>query len=351
MVSEFIERIALLQAHRNDKFPEGMFESFRENKFWLYNRSDSNIFGTVSVAYILKSLKPLVSELDGNEIDKVIDKAKKSFDLYQNKDGLKTYNFWQTKPSQHFPNGYLMKRYKHFKLPDDIDDTALVYMTNGYNKKEDINWLKEKLKQHAFPDNVYSTWFGLKMPLEKDVCALCNLMCLLLESKIGLNTNDTATIDFLNKAVLSKEFLKNTFWISRHYATVSLIIYHYARLLGAFDIEEMMEAKKILIGEIENSFDKETVWMNKVLLQTAYLKLNKSGKDYLLNWNCLSKSKSTQKGFYSFIGAPFAPLKSKYLKNLGSMKFLQIGWKCEAHELALVLENLVLRENYLNGKI
>lgn len=350
MVSEFIERIALLQAHGNDIFPDGTFESFRENRFWLYKRPDSNIFGTVSVAYILKGLKSQVSELDSNKVDQIIKVAKQNFELYRNKDGLKTYNFWQTKPSQHFPNGHFMKCFRHFKLPDDIDDTSLVYMVSAYSLEE-VLWLKEKLKKHAFTDKVYSTWFGLNMPLEKDVCALCNLMCLLLASKISLNDHDRATLNFLNSVVLSNDIQRNTFWVSRHYASVPLIAYHYARLLGTFDIKEMEDAKKALVRLIEHSFDSETMWMNKVLLQTAYLKLSEKGKDNILNWNCLDQFENKQNRFYSFIGAPFAPLKSKFLKNLGSLAFLQIGWKCEAHELALLVENLVLRENCLKGKI
>ncbi|AWW00191.1 hypothetical protein DJ013_19250 [Arcticibacterium luteifluviistationis] len=326
-----------------------MFESFRENKVLLYKRPDSNIFGTVSVGYLLKSLKPFFSEKANEEIDKILVKMEPSFPFYENKDGLKTYNFWQTKPSQHFPSGYFMKHFRHFKLPDDIDDTALVYMTKGYSKKE-VNWLKEKLKEHAFPDKVYSTWFGVDMPLERDVCALCNLMSLLLDAKLELNEHDKATIDFLNSTVVSKDFLKNTFWVSRHYATVPLIIYHYARLLGQFEIDEMAESRRVLIDLIPGLFKTEKVWMNKVLLQTAYLKFNENLTCQLVEWNALDESNINSKEFYSFIGAPFAPLKNKYLKQLGSKKVFQIGWKCEAHELALVLENLVLRENYLIGK-
>lgn len=346
MVSELIHRISKLQSDGIGLFPEGIFPSKRENSFFGYQRADSNIFATSSILFILNDIKNYLSTENQKKIDRIKKEAVSAYENYRNKDNLATYNFWETKPSKHFPNGYLMNSFRHFKLPDDIDDTSLIYLSKGYNKNE-IIWLKEKLKVHADADKVYGTWFGKNMPIEKDVCTLCNLMYLILDSEEPLNEYDRATIVYLNYVIVSSEYLNNTFWISRHYATLPLIIYHYARLLGSFEIPELEAARNLLLEKIHEIFDSEKGWMNKVLLQTAYFKLsNSQTANSILVWNFLEKgweSKLINEAFYSFIGAPFAPLNSK-INWVAPKKIFQIGWKCEAHELTLVLENLILKE-------
>jgi hypothetical protein len=272
----------------------------------------------------------------------------RNYSQYQNKDGLYTYNFWSTKPSRHFPNGLVMQHFKHFKLPDDIDDTSLIYLTKGYSN-DDIDWLTSKLQKHTGDSLVYSTWFGENMPIEHDVCALCNLMYLILESEKKLNAFDLATLQFLNDAIISFDFLNKTFWMSRHYATIPLIIYHYARLLGKFDVLELADAKENLLKLIPDLFLDEEIWLNKILLQSAYIKMNGNYSEIsIMEWNGLKEPwqrNLKSQPFYSFIGAPFAPLKNTFLSNLASNRHLQMGWKCEAHELTLVLENVILRNH------
>ena len=177
-----IERIALCQSRGDKFFPEGIFPSYRQNNYLFYKRPDTNIFYTATIVFILNQIKHKVSEKSQTIIKEITEKAIKNYPDFQNKDGLKTYNFWQTKPSKHFPNGFIFRHLDHFRIPDDIDDTSLVYLTLPQSKK-DVIWLKEKLKLHTVPSlgvggAVYSTWFGKNMPIEFDVCALCNLMYL-----------------------------------------------------------------------------------------------------------------------------------------------------------------------------
>jgi len=341
VVSDLIGRIASLQSFKNGKVPKGGFLSLRKNGFFFYERSDNNLFATASVGLILKGLRPYLEGENLKGVSSILKKLIPSFEPYQNKDGLQTYNFWTTRPTNHFPFGYLMHHLRHFKLPDDIDDTALVYIV----MESKIDWLKDKLKKHAGDAKVYGTWFGQNMPTEYDVCALCNLMCLILDSGLPLNECDRATLAFLEKVLESKDYLDNTFWVSRHYGSVPLIVYHYGRLLGSFNPKGFADVKLELIETTEVLFDKEEVWMNKVLLQSAYIKLG--GKhEGVLNWNAIAfgwEEKWKSESFAAFIGAPFAPYNSKWTRFLASKKLFQIQWKSEAHELALILENVVLR--------
>ena len=108
--------------------------SVRKNDFWAYKRADDNVFGLASTLFLLKQNTRFFNKeqtLVFKEIEKNI---LSKFHLYQNKDGRETYNFYRTKPSRHFPNGIFMSRFDHFRLPDDIDDTALVYLSAANTK-------------------------------------------------------------------------------------------------------------------------------------------------------------------------------------------------------------------------
>lgn len=112
-----------------------------KNDFWAYKRADDNVFALASTLFLLKQNTRFFNKeqtLVFKEIEKNI---LSKFHLYQNKDGRETYNFYRTKPSRHFPNGIFMSRFDHFRLSDDIDDSALVYLSSEYSKDQTI-WLK-----------------------------------------------------------------------------------------------------------------------------------------------------------------------------------------------------------------
>lgn len=348
-LKHILEKIASWQVGDDSRFfAEGVFPSQRENVFLGYRRPDDNIFATASTVFILNELVDFFPEDEKAIVDKITQNARKAYPLYLNKDGLATYNFWKTRPSDHFPNGYLFYRFRHFKLPDDIDDTALIYLTTQRTTDE-IAWLKEKLKRHANPQTkVYSTWFGEKMPIEHDVCALCNLMCLLLKSRLPLNQYDVATINYLFACVESNDFVKKPFQTARHYGTFPLIAYHYARFCSYFTeymnisenieiINEMIKIKNIVIINIIKYLKNINLSKNNInylLLTISLLKMGEKAIDLQ------GRGVEKRAEFYSFIGAPFAP----YNVRFASWKPSQIGWKCMAHEKALKLEYEILQK-------
>ncbi|MGR3810689.1 hypothetical protein [Jiulongibacter sp. NS-SX5] len=257
---------------------------------------------------------------------------------YQNRTGRPTFNFYPT-DADHFPNGLLMHRFKHFKLPDDADDTALVYLLKEASKDK-IEMLRVLLTSHSAFDGVYDTWFGVNMPSERDVCALCNVMLLVSSSGLEFSKNDLATLCYLNSVIVEDLFRENTFWVSRHYATVPLIVYHYARLLSFVNLPQLREAKEALQTIIPGLFKKEENKMNRILLSSSALRLDLEIKEE-------NTMRTKDQEFYSFIGAPFAPLPDSLSKKIADKRWAWIGWKCEAHEVALELENIVLKQqNY-----
>lgn len=355
-IDALIERIALCQERGDAFFPDGIFPSYRHYKYLFYRRPDTNIFYTATIVFILNQIKDKVSAKSQTTIKHITEKAIKNYPYFQNKDGLKTYNFWKTKPSKHFPNGKIFKHFDHFRIPDDIDDTALIYLTLPHSR-EDVLWLKEKVKLHCHkaPKTgirsiptllvkgfVYSTWFGKNMPIEHDVCALCNLMYLFEKHQLPYNEYDKAVFAFLKEVILEEEYITNAFKVAHNYATTPLIIYHYARLLGDFEIPQLEECREKLIHKIKQLIDNEANTMNRVILETSLLKLIRGQKNTIHPQRLLhSPFTIYHSPFNYFIAGILSSFKNPILYFFASFKFTHMEWKCEAHELALILERTV----------
>lgn len=308
--------------------------SIRKNDLWAYKRADDNVFALASTLFILQQYSSVLS-VDQRKIFENIEAQILAFyPKYQNKDGRLTYNFYQTQPSGHFPNGRFMRRFDHFRLPDDIDDTALIYLTANYTKQQTL-WLKNHLTDFtdqyhgSANDRIYSTWLGKNMPKEQDVCALLNLMCLFFKHNIDLDQTDKNTLEFIGHA--ADEIQKNPFKIARHYGHPALIIYHYARFMVDYSYPTLDQKKDLLIRFSKELLVKEKTKLFKVLLEISLLKLGEKREYIDLNFE-------TEKPFYSFIGAPFAPFQSPAFRLIAKNKWSQIFWKSEIHELALRLE-------------
>jgi hypothetical protein len=371
-INSIIQKIASLQSRGDTYFPEGIFPSYRQNKCLLYKRPDTNIFYTASIVFVLNQLKSYLPAESQLIVEDILKKAVQNYLTFQNKDGLKTYNFWQTpkdgRKSNHFPNGFIFRHSEHFRLPDDIDDTSLIYLTSQASK-EDVIWLKEKLQLHAnlsdgpkrkrqvkntfshYKDlKIYSTWFGKNMAIEFDACALCNLMYLFESHQLPYNDYDSDTFDYLSRIIERKEFIKNPFLVSHNYATAPLIIYHLARLLGDFIIEPLAHLKKDLIEKALLLYEIEKVALNKVLLQTALLKLSRKSEDSFktrieecLKADSVIDHEIPDPDFCYFLGPLLSSYEHPVLQFLAPMKITQMEWKCEAHEWVLILENLIER--------
>lgn len=347
MIPQVISKIVSMQTGPASVHGEGLFLSVRENKNWLYKRPDDNVFGTASVVFLLNEIRELLPENQRDKLFSVSEKAKQVYPRYKNKDGLETYNFWKTKPSDHFPFGHIFRHLDHFRLPDDIDDTALIYMNLGHPEEQNL-WLKEKLKWHAGPEQIYSTWFGKNMPFEQDICALCHLMYWIFSNGLPLNETDQNTLLWMKTMVVENEIIRHPFKVARHYATPPLIIYHLARLMFKYPVPVLEETRSHLIAEGKKLFETEKLLMNKVLLSTALRKLGERNKKYDISYEDLFDADwnlKGQAGFYSFIGALLGPYDQAILKRMAGSPLTRINWKCEAHELALCLENMVLTKS------
>ena len=336
-----IRQIADLQ----DK--SGLFPSVRHNPAIGYRRLDTNVFFTASTVFALQPLRGLVSSDARLLIDRITERANNAYPLFRNKDGLATYNFWPTRPSRHFPNGYLFRHFEHFRIPDDIDDTALVYLTSNPTQQDGL-WLNAKLAQHAngrqphhiqntYADyrhlRAYSTWFGKNMPVDFDACALSNVLYCLHQFNLPRTEYALDSLTYLRLVVESGRYVAEPFRCAPHYARTSLIIYHLARLMAAFDLPELEPVRPHLISDAQALFMKATNRMEQVLLATSLLRLGQPAPAIEL-----TSIEENFADFHFFIAGLLTAYEHPWLRRFADQPLVQMRWQCNAHCWALVAE-------------
>lgn len=183
------------------------------------------------------------------------------------------------------------------------------------------------------------------MPIEHDACALCNLMYLFEKHQLPHNEYDEAVFVFLRDVILEEKYITNAFKVAHNYATTPLIIYHYARLLGDFEIPQLEICREKLIQKTKQLLDNELNTMNRVVLETSLLKLDKSQR--IINERRSAYQLSAggvpliNYKFTYFIAGLLSSYKNPILYFFAPFKITQIEWECEAHELVLIVERTV----------
>lgn len=317
-----------LRAHRDQW-------AIRFTPFWHYQRRENNIFALASALFILRELEPRLSSENRQKTAEISRLITREYPRFRNKDGRCTYNFYPTRPSRHFPNGYLMQYLDHFRLPDDIDDTALITLTLR-TAKEEVQALKDLTESFAqdLPSGkrIYTTWYGKSMPKEQDACALLNLLYLFFAYELPLSRTDHDTLDFLRER--AGKILTHPFELARHYATPALILYHYSRFMSLFR-SPLDSLRPVIISSLQEAIKKEKVFMNRLIMESALLKMGEERAP-------LDLSRLTFKGFHTFIGAPFAPFDHPWIRKWSARPAYQIFWRSDIHHKALLAEYLVL---------
>jgi len=351
-INDLIQKIAHLQDTANRKyFPEGIFESYRSNKYWYYRRPDTNVFFTAITIFTLNNIKEFLSSESQVLVEQITKKAVNSYSLFKNKDGLNTYNFFRTNPSQHFPHGNILHRFNYFKIPDDIDDTAMIYMTLPHTKEE-AKWLQNKLISHSngFKNQIkntfseyrnlkaYSTWFGKDMYIEFDACALSNMIYCQLSYGLELDEYGQDSITYIQQTILSNQYIEQPFRVAHQYAHTPLIIYHVMRLMNKFHIPALEICRDKLERDILHFLGKEDLnFIDKVLLEIS-LK-----RPFTVNNNSVEAQtfNATNTDSPFFIAGLLTAYENPILYKLSSSKLFHINWTCEAHSLALLAEWII----------
>lgn len=351
-IREQLERVASLQSSGTEVYPAGIFPSQRYHPPLGIVREDDNVFFTACIVHILQELGGKLEKGEREVSQGIISSALAAYPLFRNKDGLDTYNFWRTRPSGHFPNGNLMHRFEHFRIPDDIDDTALVYLTENATK-ERVGELREKLKGHAnlayrqarntLPEyrhlRVYSSFIGKNMYIDFDVCVLSNLMRLiLLHFATELNEYDRDSLHFICEVVRKGQHQTLPYRVAPQYATTPLILYHLARLLPLLP-EEYTDIAPIVRDGLRQWHGTLGVGMERLMLENSLLKLKEPmalGDEYPM-------SLAADTGFNYFIAGMLTAFEGRLVQRMAESSLTHLRYRCEAFNRILLLENAVLR--------
>ena len=347
---ELLFKISEFQSKGDKYYAPGLFPSQRFHLNFPFERKDNNIFFTASIVFTLQNLRDKLSHKEQKLVDDICKKAIANYPDYKNKDGLDTYNFWRTDGSAHFPNGKILSRLNKVRIPDDADDTSLIYLTSTPSSAK-VLWLKDKLAQHAnltkkqitntFQEykalKAYSTFFGKNMFIEFDVCVLCNILYFVFQNKLELNQHDNDSISFICSVIQKKQYLQKPFYSSHSYPSAVVILYHVARLLEKYEVPGLSEIKPKVIADLNALNEKESDDMNRIILSTSLMRLGaKTNKVVAAN----SDQRTSQQWSFFHAGLLTA-FENKFSYNLAGKSLFHLKYKCEAHRLALILENIV----------
>ncbi|HRI20377.1 MAG TPA: hypothetical protein PLA68_05465, partial [Panacibacter sp.] len=192
LINTLINNIAEMQVKDSSEFYPGMFYSYRECGGSPHNyQPDNNIFFTAITAFGLRNLLPHLDTTNKNKVENIINKAKATYPYFKNKYGEPFYNFWPTN-GQIMPHTFIFQYLKSvFGQGEDADDAAMVLMSSNADYST-CNLLRKRMLQTsnlATPKRkitstykkykdvpAYSTYLGLRMPVDFDFGVQCNLL-------------------------------------------------------------------------------------------------------------------------------------------------------------------------------
>ncbi len=327
----------------------GVFPSYRTHPWLPYRRADDNLFFTSSILFVLQGVKDGLTPKAAAMLAGLNEKAKTAAAQYQDRrpGWPVVYNFWRIRPAAHFPNGYFMHRFRHFQLPPDADDSVMAYMAFGHSRDEAAG-LKELMVSFAngrrknimntLPHYrhlaAYTTWFGKKMYNEFDACVMLNILYFGFFYGLDWNSTDQATAKYLSGIVENGEILAMPFRVSHHYANPATILYHYGRLLGAYQVPGLSPLKDKLCSLARKAWENCRQPEEFAMLVTTFHKLGQDPPKHLPK-NANSKPKGA---FPFFVNGMMTAYENPYLYRLAAKPFFHLQTCCPAFNAVLRFE-------------
>ena len=355
-VSELLISLRTLQSSGHSVYLDGLFASQRYHSYLPYLREDDNLFFSATIAYTLQSHLSLMSKNEQVLSIEIVNSVIGLFPHFRNKDGKPTYNFWQTDPSNHFPNGMFMKRFEHFRIPDDADDTALVFLLQDHISS-DRKKLSELLRNHAnlgkktikntWPEfkglNAISTFFGEKMRIEFDAVVMCNVLLILFrDGEEGAIKEDS--IQYISKALEADYHMTEPFYMSSNYPEPELIIYHVSRLLYSYPDCSLKKHKSKLIRQLEILINRSLPPLNELVARNALLLLGNSSEP---NHSLLDNVRNDSKGYFFHAGM-LSSFENSIAQKWSSTSLFHLRFRCLGLNLALLVEHELLKRKKPN---
>lgn len=340
-----------LEALQKNALPElkGLFPSMRFHPSG-YKRRDNSAYFSATLLHSLMRLEPYLNQNEKDVLESIRRKACDGVAPFQNKQGLPRYNFWQTNPGKHFPNGKLLGRWDYFRPPDDADDSVMIYMMQN-RSRDDAAWLSQHIDSYAngsrkwirnTPDEyrkfrAYCTFFNKDMPLGFDACVISNILyfnCLYgFEKSVPFEDS----VRYLTQMIVSNDHLNRPEKLAPYYPHSSIILYHLARLMSRFEIEELKPFKIKIQADLLNLLQNPLKSAERTMVENAWMWISGSVI------KCAENQPILKKPFYFFV----LPLTLEYEgilpQFLAHNRVTHLRFHCDALEIAFEIENRILK--------
>jgi hypothetical protein len=360
LIGQLLKSIVKDQVQSNHPdFFDGMFPTFREWGAWPVNRQpDNNVYFTAITSFTLKNLALKLNSKQQLSIDTIVKNAAKCYPNFLNKKRGGFYEFLSADNS-FMPNSLFLKYLKkQFSPGEDADDCVMIFMSSkhpdsvleSFHKKliaaSNLSTKKINSTFKKYRDiPAYSTFLGPKMGIDFDFCVQTNLMYYLLGQKQVFGKQDEATLLLLLENVRNRDYMFHPEYISPWYARSSVLIYHIARLLQAYDISAFTPYKQQLIADATYLLGQPANVMDKIILSTAILRLG--GK--LVNpieIKDLQTFELSNHNSFPFFQARGSGLMSNTPKKLFSIQgsLYYFNYYCPTYNKTLLLEYLLEKQ-------
>lgn len=364
LIAALIRDIEALQINEDGEYYKGMFPAYRESEGFPHNyQPDNNIFFTAITAFTLHKLTDNLTGDNKNKAIRIVKHATAAFPHYRNLNGKPYYSFWPVN-APILPHAFFINRLTGILAQgDDADDSVMILLASDNNEPDNAD-LKERLiqvsnlkkrkinstfkKYRNIP--AYSTYLGEKMHPDFDLAVQCNILYFIFEKKLPMVKEDSATIYLISEILKNREYMKRPVYISPSYVKPAILIYHLARLINAFYIEELRPYKNQLIHDATKLLAKATNIMDRIILRTSLIRLG--GEVSELTINSISDFEKTDQNEFVFFQARAAfaqptPVKQIFLH----WNYLIYSFYCTAYNKALWLEYLVLKNKQAHHQI
>lgn len=355
IVLELLQHIRREQSTGGRDFTAGGFPSFREyqGRKGIY-KNDDNVFFTGLVLMTLREHYPSFSPQQQLLADSIIRDALPSFHHFRNLQGRQTFNFWPTDPPVIFPDGGWLNLFNRPRaLPDDLDATSIsllaldvpdsVASSVHQVMQEFSNNGRWELKK-TFPEydtmEVYSTWFGKKIPVDMDASVVCNILNMVNRYQLELSGVDSASISFLARIIRNRHHQSHPVKVSPYYGTTALILYHYSRLMEHAAYPVLEELKPQLINDALGEYNKATTLPEKIILRTALHRWGTEAPEDTIMLSDLEKDLGDAP-FVFFIANMGAIFPEGIAHRVATGNAGRFNYYCPAYNYTLMLENLM----------
>jgi hypothetical protein len=352
-----LERIEQLQPKTDGVFNKGLFPSYR---MYALNKdrqkADVNVFFTGLIMMTLRDLQPRLTPYQQKIASRIVERAAPATERFKNQKGKPAYHFWPADVPQIFPNGGWLNLFnKSQSLPPDMDDTAIMLLALA---AADSTAARVHAYMQGFTNNpahriqntaaqfrdlpAYSTWFGVKMPVDFDICVLSNVLYMVQRYQLPWTAADSASVQVIKGAVASGLYRTAPGYIAPHYARTPIILYHIARLMQVKPMPELDSLKAVLVATAREQLQQSNRFMDQVLLLTALKRWGVTDLPIIQHDTNAALLDLVEDESFSFFIANMASMLPDTLKKwINSTSLGTFYYYCPAYNQLLLLENLL----------